>query len=107
MNNKLWESHRLIIPEMREKAIRKCKECYFFVRIQGKNENRWGCAACIEKYATLNYRVPQVIPATEILKLVGREGLYRVLKRANPDGQACSLFRPALTPRSFFPKTSK
>jgi len=93
MNNKLWESHRLIVPEMREKAIRKCKECRFLVQIQGKREYRWGCAACIERYATLNCRVPRVIHVTEVLKLAGREGLSRVLERGNPDWQACGLFR--------------
>lgn len=105
MNNKLWESHRLIVPEMREKATRKCKECRFLVQIQGESEYRWGCAACIEKYGTLSCRVPRVIHVTEVLKLVGREGLSRVLERGKPEGQACSLFRsrqlPVQLPKKF------
>lgn len=94
--NKLWESHRLVLPEMREKAVRCCRDCRFFVLVHGREEQRPGCVVSIPVYGTLHRRVPEKIPAAVVLKLAGREGLQRVLAGGNPEHPACGLFRPGI-----------
>lgn len=54
--NKLWESHHLILPEVRKMAINQCGDCRFFVTIQGVTEKRQGCVVNIRKYRTLSAR---------------------------------------------------
>ncbi|MEW5899451.1 MAG: hypothetical protein AB1652_09835 [Bacillota bacterium] len=91
--NKLWESHRIILPEMREKAVRRCGDCRFFVSIQGREEVRKGCVVSIPEYVTLQKRVPEIIRAADVLKRAGKVGLEEVLKRSDPDAQACGMYR--------------
>ncbi|RJQ24735.1 MAG: hypothetical protein C4589_12470 [Peptococcaceae bacterium] len=85
-----------MLPEMREKAVRRCRDCRFFVLVRGREEQRCGCMVSIPVYGTLHRRVPEEIPAEVILKLAGREGLQRVLAGGNPENQACGLFRPGI-----------
>ena len=92
-NNKLWESHRIILPEIRERALKRCKDCRFFVRIRGKEEERWGCVAGVPGYGTLQVRVPEAIHVVDILRKVGKAGLGEILACGNPDAQACGLYR--------------
>jgi len=92
-SNKLWESHRLILPEMREVATRSCGDCRFFVEVQGKQEIRQGCIVGIPVYGTLQKRVPRRISAADILAMVGRGGLDGVLKYGEAGTQACGLFK--------------
>lgn len=92
--NFLYESHRMLLPEMRDKAAQVCAQCKFFVRITGRNESRNGCAAQIPRYAGLARMVPRELDAVEVMKLVGREGLKRVLSAAGPHRQACWQFHP-------------
>ena len=91
--NKLWESHRIILPEMREKAVRRCGDCRFFVKIQGREEIRCGCVVNIPAYGTLQMRVPEIICATDVLRRAGKAGLEEVLKSGDPDAQACGLYK--------------
>lgn len=91
-NNKLWRSQRIILPEMREKAINTCQNCCFFTEIQGREEIRWGCVVIIPCFGKLQRRVPRRIHALEILRLVGKERLKKVLNCNNPEAQACGLF---------------
>ena len=93
-NNKLWESHRIILPEMREKAVRHCGDCRFFVSIQGKEEARRGCVVSIPEYGALQKRAPEVIPVSAILKKAGSDGLQTILTRRDPGAPACGLYRP-------------
>jgi len=90
--NNLWESHRLILPEMRDVAARTCRECRFLVSVRGREETRPGCLAVIPCYAALRRRVPVQIHAVDILKLVGRDGLAEVLACGHPDDRACGRF---------------
>jgi hypothetical protein len=91
--NKLWENHRLILPEMREKATRSCGDCRFFIEIQGREEIRMGCVAGIPIYGALQKRVPGRLPVRDILALVGRSGLDGVLKYGDAGARACGLFK--------------
>jgi len=100
LDNKLWESRRIILPEMREKAVRRCRDCRFFVKIQGREEIRWGCVAGIPEYGTLQVKVPEIIPAVEILKKVGKEGLQGALFRGDPEAGACGLYRVRQKPKN-------
>lgn len=91
-NNTLWEKHRLYLPEMREKAIHRCRDCKFFVLVQGREELRPGCVAGIRAFASYEKPVPGVVPAHEIMRLVGLEGLNQALQGANPEKQSCGRF---------------
>jgi len=89
--NSLYESHRLLLPEFREKVINTCSGCRYFVLIAGRSEKRWGCAAALPRYAGTGRRVPEEIPLAEVLWEVGRDGLAAVLAAA-PEKPACGLF---------------
>ncbi len=91
--NYLYESHRLLLPEFREKVVNTCAGCRFFVRIAGRTEKRAGCAAALPRYAGTGRRVPEEIPLAEVIREVGKDGLARVLAAA-PEKQACGLFGP-------------
>ncbi|KJS64543.1 MAG: hypothetical protein JL50_18465 [Peptococcaceae bacterium BICA1-7] len=93
--NKLWEGHRLMLPELREKAVVTCRLCVFLVEVAGREETRTGCVAGIKEYGTLRKRVPRSIKALELLRRAGKDGLKEVLSRgADPDSVACGLYRP-------------
>ncbi|WP_072867697.1 hypothetical protein [Desulfofundulus thermosubterraneus] len=95
--SKFW-NRRLMLPEMREKAVHTCNDCRFLVRIQGREEVRWGCVAGLPEYGMLERRVPLQVHALDILKMAGREGLQAVLACGEPDSPACGLFRPRSLP---------
>ncbi|NSW82768.1 MAG: hypothetical protein HPY90_05745 [Syntrophothermus sp.] len=82
-----------MLPEMREKAAHTCGECRFFVEIQGREETRFGCVVSIPRYGSLERRVPQRIHALDIIRLVGKEGLMKIISRGCSLSQACSQFR--------------
>ncbi|TEB07119.1 hypothetical protein Psch_00662 [Pelotomaculum schinkii] len=92
--NFLYEGHKMMLPELRDKVAQTCAHCKFFVLVTGGNETRNGCAAQIPRYAGLSRRVPGELDAVEVLELVGREGLERVLSTAGPHRQACWQFHP-------------
>lgn len=93
--NKLWEGHRLLLPELREKAVTTCRHCIFLVEVAGRQETRTGCLACVKEYGTLQKKVPRRIHAADLLRRVGREGLKEVVSRgSDPGAVACGLFRP-------------
>ena len=94
--NKLWDGHRIVLPEMREKAVHRCRECRFLVAIAGQEEIRQGCVAEITSFAALRRRVPEQTPLRDLLSLIGQE----VLERNNPAAQACGRFQPRLNGRS-------
>lgn len=90
--NFLYENHRLMLPELRDKVTRTCSECKFFVTVVGKTEARPGCAVLIPAYANMTKRVPGKLDVVEVLKAVGKEGLERMLAEVDPYHQACGLF---------------
>ncbi|MTI86123.1 MAG: hypothetical protein FH756_20075 [Firmicutes bacterium] len=91
--NVLWEKHRIFLPEMRKRAVHRCKHCKFFVQIKGKQEVRSGCVKNIKAYYNLEIRVPKVIPIMEIIKRVGLEGLEECLINNDPEAQSCGKFQ--------------
>jgi hypothetical protein len=96
-DNKLWESHRMIHPDARELAISTCVDCRFLVQIQGREEVRLGCVVSIPRYGTLQQRVPEMIYAVEIIRLVGVEGLKEIVAKTYPHITACGLFQRRLS----------
>ena len=54
-DNKLWEGHRMILPEMREKAVHTCGECRFLWRSKGKPK----AAGVVCKYSALRQPGPK------------------------------------------------
>ncbi|MFA5384378.1 MAG: hypothetical protein WC364_06900 [Eubacteriales bacterium] len=98
-DNKLWEGHRLILPEMREKALTYCRDCRFFVQVQGREEVRRGCLAGVPAYGTLQKRVPPKISYLELLKMAGPAGANKILESGNPDAQSCGLFKHGYKPK--------
>lgn len=89
--NFLYESHRIIPPELRDKINHTCSECKFYVMIVGRHETRPGCAAVIPQYANLTRRVPEKLDIVDVLRAVGREGLERVIN-VEPEREACGRF---------------
>ncbi|NLI12978.1 hypothetical protein [Pelotomaculum propionicicum] len=100
--NFLYESHRLMLPELRDKVSHTCSQCKYMFLIVGKTESRPGCAALIPQYAGLAKRVPGKLDVTEVLRLVGKEGLERVLAGFEPQRQACGMFHPASVKKDGF-----
>lgn len=92
--NFLYEGHRIMLPELRDRVARTCPQCKFYVLITGKNEIRTGCAALIPQYAGLIKRAPGKLDVTDILKAVGKDGLERVLAGPGHHRQACGRFHP-------------
>lgn len=92
--NFLYEGHRLMLPELRDRVIHTCSGCKFLVQVVGGDEVRPGCAALIPRYASLARRVPAELNAVDVLKEVGREGLKRVTDGIAPHRQACGKFLP-------------
>ncbi len=82
----------MLLPGMRDKAIHRCKDCKFFVAIRGRLETKYGCIVGIKAYANLEKRVPSVIPAMEVIKRIGLEGLDNCLKTNDPEMQSCGKF---------------
>ena len=95
-DNKLCESHRIILPEMREKSVHTCKDCRFFTEIEGQEENRWGCVVGVPIYRSLERRVPAKITARRLLEMVGKEKLRQIVSQSNSEAQACGWFRNRL-----------
>ena len=93
-SNKLWGSHRIVLPEARQIAVHQCCDCRFFVTIQGAREKRQGCFAGVRKYQTLSVRVPAVIHVMELMRSEGKDGLARILEKGNPLAQACGMWLP-------------
>ena len=92
--NKLWESHCMISPEIREMATHECGECRFFVTIQGAREKCMGCVVDVRKYRTLSVRVPAAIPVMELMKSEDKDGLDRIFEKSSPGMQACEMWLP-------------
>lgn len=92
--NFLYEGHRMMLPELRDRVAHTCPQCKFYILIAGKTEVRTGCAALIPQYADMVKRVPEKLDVTDILKVVGRDGLERVLAGPGNHRQACGLFHP-------------
>ncbi|MFZ5646362.1 MAG: hypothetical protein ACOY30_01950 [Bacillota bacterium] len=93
--NKLWEGHRLFLPELREKAVTTCRHCVFLVQVAGRRETRTGCLAGVPEYGTLQKKVPRRIHAADLIRRVGKNGLEEIISRgSNPGAVACGLFRP-------------
>jgi len=96
--NKLWEGHRLFIPELRDKAVTTCRHCVFLVAVVGREETRPGCLTGVKEYGTLRKRVPEEIQAVALLRRLGKDGLQEALSRgSDPDALACGLFLPRNT----------
>jgi len=92
--NELWEGHRLIMPEARDKAVHTCGECKFLACIAGRLEKRYGCLVTVPGYLDGSRKVPFSIPALLLTRRVGREGLERVLEGGDPRRPACGFFQP-------------
>ncbi|MDD4335003.1 MAG: hypothetical protein PHY77_05275 [Desulfotomaculaceae bacterium] len=92
--NSLYEGHRMMLPELRDRVARTCPQCKFYILIAGKTGIRTGCAALIPQYANLVKRVPEKLDVTDILKIAGKDGLERVLAGPGHHRQACGLFHP-------------
>jgi len=91
--NKLWEGHRMMLPELAVRAIHTCGDCRFFVRIVGRVETRLGCVIKVREYSDLQQRVPLSLQLVDLMRMVDREQLDGILEVNNPDRQSCGSFR--------------
>ncbi|MEW5761593.1 MAG: hypothetical protein AB1776_00120 [Bacillota bacterium] len=93
-DNRLWEGHRIVLPELREMASKRCADCRFFVRIKGREEARWGCVAGLPDCDIPGKLIPESLHAAEVIRVAGRDGLFRAVSHGDPGAQACGLFLP-------------
>ncbi|KJS01426.1 MAG: hypothetical protein VR68_05370 [Peptococcaceae bacterium BRH_c4a] len=70
--NKLWEGHRLFLPELRDKAVNTCRHCVFLTAVIGREETRTGCPAGVKEYGALQKRTPRKIYASSLIRQVGQ-----------------------------------
>jgi hypothetical protein len=89
----------MISPEAREMTINECGDCRFFICIQGVRETRYGCVESIPQYQSFSMRVPNIIFVMDLMKMVGRDGLQKILKNGNPGNQACGIWLPRVVPK--------
>ena len=92
--NFLYSSHRLYLPQGKERALRTCRECVFFINIAGRTEKRKGCAAMIPKFAGAVKRIPEQVDVVEVLREIGQVGLQECLSCCGEDLSACGFFQP-------------
>jgi hypothetical protein len=95
----MWKSHCIILPAAREMVINRCCDCRFFICIQGVRETRYGCVESIPQYRSLSKRVPNIIFVMDLIKMVGREVLKKILDKGNPGAQACGIWLPRVEPK--------
>lgn len=100
-NNKLWEGHRVILPEFREKVAYKCRDCRYHLLVEGKEEVRPGC---VEKYKDLWTRPPETIPVLLLLRMVGEKSLWEIVSRGDPEARACISFQRKLSKKDILRK---
>jgi hypothetical protein len=91
--NKLWEGHRMMLPELAVRATHTCGDCRFFIKIVGREEIKPGCVAGVKEYRDWQKRVPRILSLVKLLQVVGREELMAILEVNDPGRQACYSFR--------------
>jgi len=92
--NFLYEGHRMMLPELKDRVACTCPQCKFYILVVGKNEVKRGCAALMPQYVCFVKRVPEKLHVADILKMVGKGGLERVLAGPGHHHQSCSRFHP-------------
>ncbi|MCG9967607.1 hypothetical protein L9W92_06005 [Pelotomaculum terephthalicicum JT] len=98
--NYLYSSHRLFIPESKQKAVNTCGKCRFYIIIIGREEKKMGCAALIPKYFAMKRKIPSEIDIGEFLKEIGKVGLQNAVTCCGEHLNACALFQPRNNPGS-------
>ncbi|MGI9862935.1 hypothetical protein SDD30_16275 [Moorella naiadis] len=92
--NALYEGHRLMLPELKDRATATCRGCRFCVPIIGREETRLACLATLDIYLTGAKRVPGELKALDFIWLAGRVALLKALEKLRPEGQACGFYCP-------------
>ncbi|AOQ23170.1 hypothetical protein MTAT_17000 [Moorella thermoacetica] len=90
--NALYESHRLILPGIRDRATATCQGCRYYALILGREENKPACLATLNLYLTGERRVPVQLRAEDFIWLAGKEILARAVQKARQGSQACGLY---------------
>jgi hypothetical protein len=62
-------------------------------------ETRYGCVESIPQYRSLAARVPSIIFVMDLIKIVGSDGLKKILEKNNPGAQACAMWLPRVEPK--------
>jgi hypothetical protein len=55
---------------------------------------RHGFVEYVPEYRSVSHRVPSVIFVVELMRMVGKNGLEKILAKGNPDAQACEMWLP-------------
>jgi len=90
----LYESHRLILPGIRDRATATCQGCRFCVPIIGQEETRLACLATLDLYLTGERQVPGELQAQDFIWLAGKEALAKAVEKVRPERQACGFYGP-------------
>ena len=92
--NHLYTSHRMFVPEAKERSVNTCRNCRFYITIVGREARKKGCAAIIPKYYALERRIPAEIDILLFLREVGKVGLAAAVNCCGEQLNACGLFQP-------------
>lgn len=91
-NNFLFAGHRMVVPEAGEKFGHTCTHCQYYVKVIGQQETRQMCLAEINAYSSGRRRVPDSIEIMDLMLLLGREALQRMLGKGEGHQMACGTF---------------
>lgn len=92
--NFLYSSHRLYLPQGKDRAMQTCRDCVFFICIVGRTEKKKGCGALLPKFAGAVKRIPEEINVVEVLQEIGKAGLQECLSCCGENLTACGFFHP-------------
>lgn len=91
-NNFLFAGHRMVMPQAGEKFQHSCSQCKYFVNVIGQQETRRVCLARVEAYQSRSKRVPDNIEIVELILLLGKEALQKLLGEGGRHQMACGTF---------------
>ncbi|SHF02214.1 hypothetical protein [Desulforamulus putei] len=91
-NNFLFAGHRMVMPQAGEKFQHSCSQCKYFVKVIGRQETRRVCLARVKAYQNRSKRVPDSIEIVELMLLLGKEALEKLLGEGGQYQMACGAF---------------
>ncbi len=90
--NNLYGGHRFITPPAGEIYRNSCRNCKFFIDVIGQQETRRICVAEVKAYRSRAKRVPESIEILDLILLLGKEALERMIKKGQGQEVACGEF---------------
>ncbi|WP_273483572.1 hypothetical protein [Desulforamulus ruminis] len=94
--NTLYRGHRFIPPDAGEIYRNSCQDCKFFVNVVGQQETRRICVAEVKAYRSRAKRVPESIEILDLILMLGKEALERMIRKGQGQEVARGEFEPII-----------